>query len=471
MRASKSRSRARIAVSLFAAVAVAALVPGASGVARGDPPPPGPGGRVYGYWEGKGAIWQKAIDDKWRKLTRRSETTFWFVADKDGNARGEATTTYAADLQAIKWSIALPAGSIEASVEGRSEAKKIVYPIEGTVTRESVSLKAVGEDSEMTVPGTGFDFVIYANVTLPLPAGTAAGLPQLMDIKIPAKGWSPFQALSAPVVKRPHGPLVASAKSAGDKFSIEWEAMRNPTYDLDALADELFDMLEPRLEAILVPKLVLILEPKIEATLKPIIKNELTIELKPVIKNELKVELKPEIKNELKIELKPEIKAELKLELKAEIEAELKVELEAILKPKIKLELKPELILEIKAELQVWIEQTLNQWFETRLPPKIEEAVKPIRTEIKDIEERLAALEAFTLTVKVVDRATGQPVPFATVEVVGTKGKAAALPAPKDGPWALRIGKGGYTVNARADGRSGSQSVDLTSDQTITITL
>lgn len=53
---------------------------------------------LAGYWEGKGAIWDRPLDDAVRKLTRRSETTFWLACDKQLRCRGEATTTYAGDL-------------------------------------------------------------------------------------------------------------------------------------------------------------------------------------------------------------------------------------------------------------------------------------------------------------------------------------------------------------------------------------
>ncbi len=102
---------------------------------------------LAGYWEGKGAIWDRPLDDAVRKLTRRSETTFWFACDKQLRCRGEATTTYAADLQAVKWSIPLPSGAIEAAVAGSSEKTTLTYPIEGTIAEQGVDeLRTGGAD-------------------------------------------------------------------------------------------------------------------------------------------------------------------------------------------------------------------------------------------------------------------------------------------------------------------------------------
>jgi hypothetical protein len=58
-------------------------------------------------------------------------------------------------------------------------------------------------------------------------------------IRIPAKAWSPFQKLEAPIRRRPHGPYVAAAKRSGEKFLIEWHVQRHPSYDLDALKAQL----------------------------------------------------------------------------------------------------------------------------------------------------------------------------------------------------------------------------------------
>lgn len=65
----------------------------ASSSGRARPPGPRDSKVLAGCWEGKGA-------------------TFWFACDKQLRCRGEATTTYAADLQAVKWSIPLPSGAI-----------------------------------------------------------------------------------------------------------------------------------------------------------------------------------------------------------------------------------------------------------------------------------------------------------------------------------------------------------------------
>jgi hypothetical protein len=183
---------------------------------------------LAGYWEGKGTIWDRPLDDAVRKLTRRSETTFWFACHKQLRCRGEATTTYAADLQAVKWSIPLPTGAIEAAVAGSSEKTTLTYPIEGTIADRKLQLRVVGEAADLVVPNAAFEFVLTATATLPATGAVPARAPSMQIIKIPAKAWSPFQQLEAPITKRPQGPYVASVKKAGEKFSIEWHAQRTP---------------------------------------------------------------------------------------------------------------------------------------------------------------------------------------------------------------------------------------------------
>lgn len=194
---------------------------------------------LAGYWEGKGAISDRPIDDAIRKLTRRSETQFWFSCDTQLRCRGEATTLYGASLQAVKWSIPTPAGAINAAVEGTSEKSTFTYPIEGAISGGKLQLRVVGESADLVVPNGAFEFVLTATATVPSIGGAPSSAPSMQVIRIPAKAWSPFQKLEAPITRRPQGPFVAAVKQSGEKHSIEWHVQRHPSYDLDALKAEL----------------------------------------------------------------------------------------------------------------------------------------------------------------------------------------------------------------------------------------
>jgi hypothetical protein len=408
-----------------------------------------PSETLTGYWEGKGATWEKALDDAIRKLTRRSETEFWFVVDESGKIRGEATTVYSAELDAVKWNIPLPTGGIEAAVRGRSEKKKVTFPIVGTFANRELALQADGE-ADMIVPNTQFEFVISASVSLSGGFGAPASSPQLMDVKIPANGWSPFQGLKAPITKRPEGPLVAKVESSGPKYSIEWEVKRNPTYDLDALADELIVILEPRLEA----SLEAALEPKLEMTLET--------KLEPKLELTLKGKLEPRL--ELTLEGKLEPKLELTLEGK--LEPKLELTLEGKLEPKLEAKLAPKLEAALKAKIFADVAAQFAPQFTT-----IQQSFTRIDETDKKQNDRLVALEGATLTVKVVDRVTGQPAPLASVAVRGPEGLAAQLPSTDKGVFALGFATGSYAIEAQHGTKAGSASVDLKTDQTVTISL
>jgi hypothetical protein len=219
--------------ALVGGLAACVLLVSATGAAGQDQ------AALAGYWEGKGTILDRAIDDAIRKLTRRSETEFWFSCDGQGRCRGEATTLYSATLQAVKWSIPTPAGGIDAAVEGSAEKSTFTYPIEGVITGGKLQLRVVGESTDLVVPNGAFEFVLTATASVPSMAGAPAAAPSMQVIRIPAKAWSPFQKLEAPIRRRPHGPYVAAAKRSGERFSIEWHVQRHPSYDLDVLKAQL----------------------------------------------------------------------------------------------------------------------------------------------------------------------------------------------------------------------------------------
>lgn len=221
------RARSRCVVVASCLVMWTALAPAAAGAQNAA--------ALAGYWEGKGTISDRPIDDAIRKLTRRSETQFWFSCDPQLRCRGEATTQYGASLQAVKWSIPTPAGGIDAAVEGSAEKSTFTYPIEGAISGGKLHLRVVGETPDLVVPNGAFEFVLTATASVPSMAGAPAATPSMQVIRIPAKAWSPFQNLEAPITRRPRGPFVAAVKRSGEKHSIEWHVQRHPSYDLDAL--------------------------------------------------------------------------------------------------------------------------------------------------------------------------------------------------------------------------------------------
>lgn len=179
-----------------------------------------------GYYFGRGSIWEKALDDPFRKLTRRSETEFWFTIDKNGRVNGEGFVSYQAELKALKWKV----GPVDAEVEGSSEKTTFKFQIVGEVAGGPESpvlqIKAVGEDENMTVAAFSFDFSIVARVNLPSVAGAPATAPEIKPITIAAKGWSPFQGLKPSLSRHAAGPYTLEAKDAGEKFSISWHAVQ-----------------------------------------------------------------------------------------------------------------------------------------------------------------------------------------------------------------------------------------------------
>jgi hypothetical protein len=196
--------------------------------------------RYSGYWKGEGTNWERLLDDGIRRMTRRSQTTFWAECVRDTlRCKGEATTVYSVDLDGIKWTIPLPTGgSTEAEVSGSSEKSEFTFPIEGVVVGEALELRAVGEDDKLNVPNATFEFVITAHVTLPGAGAAPAARPSRQVIRFDAKGWSPFQKRAAAISKRASGQYVAKSRSAGEgKYLTEWRAEHSTGRDLDYYHD------------------------------------------------------------------------------------------------------------------------------------------------------------------------------------------------------------------------------------------
>jgi len=195
------------------------------------------------------------IDDPLRKLTRRSETQFWFIVDGEGGISGEGFITYEAELQAMKWQIPLPTGgTIDAQVSGASEKTTRKYEIWGFVAEDNkLSIKVANETEDMIIPGAEFEFSIVASVTIPVGVG---GLgtevePEFQIIKMPAKAWSPFQGREPVIEAHIGGPHLVELSESTEQYGLEWHAIQmiSPRFTeledrVDSLEEQLEDLLE-----------------------------------------------------------------------------------------------------------------------------------------------------------------------------------------------------------------------------------
>jgi hypothetical protein len=211
--------------------------------------------KYSGYWIGSGVVWEKVLDDPFRKLTRRSETQFWFVVDKEGRITGEGFITYEAQLQAMNWQIPLPnGGSIDAEVSGGSEKTIRKYEIWGIIAEENkLSIKVANETADMTIPGAEFEFSIVATVTLPVGAGGLGteAKPEFQVIKIPAKAWSPFQGREPVIEAHIGGPHLAEVSESAEQYNLEWHAIQMVSLrftELESRVDSLEEQLEDWVE-------------------------------------------------------------------------------------------------------------------------------------------------------------------------------------------------------------------------------
>jgi hypothetical protein len=211
--------------------------------------------KYSGYWTGSGVVWEKVADDAFRKLTRRSETQFWFVVDKEGKITGEGFISYEAQLQAMSWQVPLPSGgSIDAEVSGSSEKTTRKYEIWGNITEgNKLSIKVANETENMTIPGAEFEFSIVATVTIPVGAGGLGteAKPEFQVIKIPAKAWSPFQGREPFIEAHVGGPHLAEVSESAERYSLEWHAIQmiSPRFsELETRIDSLEEQLENLVE-------------------------------------------------------------------------------------------------------------------------------------------------------------------------------------------------------------------------------
>jgi len=210
--------------------------------------------KYSGYWIGSGVIWEKVIDDPLRKLTRRSETQFWFIVEEEGKISGEGFITYEAELQAMKWQIPLPTGgTIDAQVSGASEKTTRKYQIWGMIEDGKLSINVANETEDMTIPGAEFEFSIVASVTIPIGVG---GLeteiePEFQIIKIPAKAWSPFQGREPVIEVHIGGPHLVEFSESTEQYGLEWHAIQmiSPRFtELEGRVESLEKQLEDLVE-------------------------------------------------------------------------------------------------------------------------------------------------------------------------------------------------------------------------------
>ena len=189
-----------------------------------------------GFWTGRGIIWEKALDDPFRKLTRKSEVDFWFVISPMGEVKGKGFISYEAELEAIKWKIPVPnVGEIEAEVRGSSQKELFEFDVTGTL-RESdygtcLLLKAATEEGvegdDYVIPGLKFEFKIEAMAVTPLTPPAPEARIGFYEIPIEAVAWSPFQGLCAQIQQTSYGCYQAKAESKGEKFYILWYAIQH----------------------------------------------------------------------------------------------------------------------------------------------------------------------------------------------------------------------------------------------------
>lgn len=283
----------RTSPPVFATVvaAVVTVTPGPSGL---DAQAGGALGEIEappwaGLWVGSGATFEKLLDDPIRKLSRRSESSFWFVVAEDGRVHGEAIVAYSARLEPIKFKVPVPgAGSIEAEVGGEAPRRYFRIGIGGRVVdaasgqppdgqdREALPLTlrliAMGEDEEGQaapeedgrIPGVEYQFALTASLVVPAGwglgkasslagqvstgalkgslegIGMGSGLlpgasPGVWTLPIPGTGWSPFQGMEPEAEHGPGEPYRVTARKDWENGSfVFWSAVQQ-TRSLDAL--------------------------------------------------------------------------------------------------------------------------------------------------------------------------------------------------------------------------------------------
>jgi hypothetical protein len=237
---------------------------------------------------------------------------------------------------------------------------------------------------------------------------------------------------------------------------------RNPTYDLDDLANELAPILEARL--------LVLLEPQLEATLLAKLEPTLEVNLAPKLELILEPKLEVDLGPKLEVTLEPQLEVTLEAKLEADLEAKLEAELEQKLEVKIKADLKPELEVEIKADIEADLQKIIQTTITTELQT-VTNQIQVIQQADSKQNDQITALEGATLTIHFVDRQTGKPVPLTSIEVLAGSSTFTQGPSTQEGVIAVRLTKGHYTIRANSGGRQGTASVDLQHDSTVDIQL
>ena len=216
-----SRRRLAQVILLMAAVAGGWLT------AKAQDKKPAPVPPYAGAWVGRGVIWELTLDETRRKLSRWSDTDFWFTIDPAGKVSGQGHITFQAELNALRWPFPAPGkGRLEAAVHAVSEPVFRQYALTGAVSPAKADPKAIaltlavtGEHDSL-LPGPAFAF----RFRTPAVFAGAKSAADIQTVKISAQGWSPFQGLTAAVLPHAAGPYVAAAHEAGPTHRIDWYA-------------------------------------------------------------------------------------------------------------------------------------------------------------------------------------------------------------------------------------------------------
>lgn len=182
--------------------------------------------RPQGHWEGKGRAVETSMKDKYRTLTKRVTTEFWFTLQPDGTAAGEIELTYdvqlVVDLPIVENGVASFSPTVGGALADLDPSRK--FPLAGVYDGMNLVLEiAMPEDERPKL-----DFVIHASPgvsakvqTIEVGSASAGGF----DTHLPMKPFSPFGNKGAPLGKS-FGRYAARYEEKGDRYAITWSARK-----------------------------------------------------------------------------------------------------------------------------------------------------------------------------------------------------------------------------------------------------
>jgi hypothetical protein len=219
-------------------------------------------GSPAGYWEGEGTAKETPLDDGVRTLTREADFEFWFSLNSNGEALGEITLTYDAELTVDGLpSLSIPGvGGVSAGFdpevggEVTDEDPTRVFPLVGVYNQGDGLILAMvpGEEPEpieFTIradPGVsaGFDVGGAGSVGI---EGQGSGT---IAYEIDMAPFTPFGSEDfAEVEKRPGGPYAAHFEFDDETYAIEWNVVQqtSDTQTVD-ITDEMQEALDSLLD-------------------------------------------------------------------------------------------------------------------------------------------------------------------------------------------------------------------------------